>query len=104
MLMSIFFESKKTKVQKSHLNNLVALAKADGQISASERELIFKAAAGFGFENSEVEYLLENTKVVGRDMPATFNDRFEQLYDLVQLMLVDGEVSEEETDFAILMA
>lgn len=104
MFMSVFFESKQTKVQKNHLKNLISLAKADGKITNEEYNLIVKAANQFGYENSEVDALIESAEVIGRDMPESFDARFNQIYDIVELMLADGEVSEEEMDFAILLA
>jgi uncharacterized tellurite resistance protein B-like protein len=104
MLMSILFETKKTKIQKSHLKNLISLAKADGKISSAEMELIEKAAAKLGFKDTEIQSLIEDSKNTKITLPSNDSQRFDQLFELVQMMAVDGEISDEEMDFCILMA
>lgn len=102
--MSILFETKKTKIQKSHLKNLISLAKADGKISSAEMDLIEKAAAKFGFKETEIQSLIEDSNKTNFTIPSNDSQRFDQLFELVQMMTVDGEISDEEMDFCILMA
>ncbi|HEY8400630.1 MAG TPA: TerB family tellurite resistance protein [Cytophagaceae bacterium] len=104
MFMLTIFDTKKEKVQKSHLRNLVALAKADGIISDSEVELVFKAGKKSGFTTEEIADILEDAESIEFKAPLNDADRFDQIYDLVELMLADGNIEDEEMDFCIDLA
>jgi uncharacterized tellurite resistance protein B-like protein len=100
--MLTIFESKKT--EKSHLRNLIALAKADGRISEGELELINKAASKLGLKQSEVNGLLEVVTEKDLSIPSNDSERFDQIFELVQLMMADGKIEDSEMDFCILIA
>jgi uncharacterized tellurite resistance protein B-like protein len=102
--MLTIFESKKTKVQKSHVRNLVALAKADGQISSSELEFIHKIGVKQGLKAAEINSIIEESKSEVLELPLNDSDRFDQIFELVQMMTIDGEIDDNEMDFCILMA
>ena len=102
--MLTIFETKKVKAQKLHLKNLVALAKADGVISDAELELIYKAGERNGLKTYEVDSLIEDTEAGDIQVPSNDADRFDQVFDLVQLMLADGSIDNEEMDFCIQIA
>jgi uncharacterized membrane protein YebE (DUF533 family) len=92
-----FFENEQAKKIKSHLLNLAALAKADGHIDA--REMNFITAVG-----KKVQALVSGSKGANNDLPTTDSERFDQIFDLVDMMLADGIVDETEMDFCIMMA
>jgi uncharacterized membrane protein YebE (DUF533 family) len=100
--MLTLFESKKS--QKSHLRNLIALAKADGTVSANELKLIYAAGAKLGLKESEVAGLIE--VVTSNDVTVLASDaeRFDQVFELVQLMMADGSIEDAEMDFCISIA
>jgi uncharacterized tellurite resistance protein B-like protein len=102
--MLTIFETKKTKLQKNHLKNLVALAKADGVFSESEKEYIFKIGEKSGLKTQEIESLLADPITEEVKVPNNDSDRFDQIYDLVQMMLADGSIDDNEMDFCIKMA
>jgi uncharacterized tellurite resistance protein B-like protein len=104
MFMLTIFETKKTKLQKNHLKNLVALAKADGIFSESEKEYIFKIGEKSGLKVQEIESLLSDPMAEEVKIPSNDSDRFDQIYDLVQMMLADGSIDDNEMDFCIKMA
>lgn len=104
MFMLTIFESKKTKVQKSHVRNLVALAKADGQVSASELEFIQKIGVKQGLKEAEITSIIEDTKTKELELPLNDAERFDQIFELVQMMTIDGQIDDNEMDFCILMA
>ena len=99
-----FFESEETKKVKSHLTNLAALAKADGQMDAAELEFIISIGTRHGMRESDVRNLLSSSKKVEPNLPDNDSDRFDQIFDLVEMMLADGIVDESEMDFCIHMA
>ena len=98
------FESKKTKLLKNHLRNLVALSSADGNIDDSEKEILIKIGIRNGLKKVEVEKIIDNPGNTNF-VPATSDDeRFEQIYDLVELMLADGIAEDNELHFCVEMA
>ncbi|WP_324677851.1 TerB family tellurite resistance protein [Hymenobacter sp. GOD-10R] len=99
-----FFENEQTKKVKSHLINLATLAKADGHID--EREMSFIVAVGKknGMRPTEVRNIVANAGSVKMLIPDNDSERFDQIFDLVDMMLADGIVDENEMDFCIVMA
>ncbi|MBC6989473.1 MULTISPECIES: tellurite resistance TerB family protein [Hymenobacter] len=99
-----FFENEQTKKVKSHLMNLAALAKADGHID--EREMSFIVAVGKknGMRADEVRSIVANTGGTKMLIPENDSERFDQIFDLVDMMLADGVVDDHEMDFCINMA
>ncbi|WP_375417785.1 TerB family tellurite resistance protein [uncultured Hymenobacter sp.] len=99
-----FFENAQAKKIKSHLLNLAALAKADGHID--EREMSFIVAVGQknGLNAGKVKALVSGAQGMSSDIPNTDSERFDQIFDLVDMMLADGVVDETEMDFCIMMA
>jgi len=100
--MLTLFESKKS--QKSHLRNLIALAKADGIVSPKELELIYAAGEKLGLKKSEVAGLLEVVTFDDVTVLANDSERFDQIFELIQLMAADGAIEDAEMDFCITIA
>lgn len=98
------FESEETKRLKSHIINLGALAKIDGHLDALEMEHIIAIGQRKGMKAQEVQALLADSSRVKLTLPNNDLDRFDQIYDLVEMMLADGIVDEKEMDFCIDMA
>ncbi|NEM97110.1 tellurite resistance TerB family protein [Pontibacter burrus] len=98
------FESEETKRLKSHLTNLGALAKIDGHLDPAEINFIISIGTRHGMRASEVKDLLAGTDRVKPQLPSNDSERFDQLYDLVEMMLADGIVDENEMDFCMHMA
>jgi uncharacterized tellurite resistance protein B-like protein len=94
--MLTLFETKKTKAHKSHIMNLVQLAKADGKISRSESGLLIKIGERNGISAEEVFEMVDASDDFIYAKPETDEQRFNQLHDLVEMMGIDGEVSEKE--------
>lgn len=99
-----FFESEETKKIKSHLTNLAALAKVDGHMDSSEFDFIISIGTRHGMKSEDVRNLLSNAKKQQPTLPSNDSERFDQIYDLVEMMLADGIVDENEMDFCIQMA
>jgi uncharacterized membrane protein YebE (DUF533 family) len=99
-----FFENDQAKKIKSHLLNLAALAKADGHIDAREMNFILAVGKKNGMSSSNVKALVSGAKGASNDLPSTDSERFDQIFDLVDMMLADGVVDETEMDFCIMMA
>ncbi|WMJ73079.1 TerB family tellurite resistance protein [Cytophagaceae bacterium ABcell3] len=102
--MLTFFETKKTKHQKSHLRNLIALAKTDGFMSDSEIEYIFRVGDKMGLKYEDTQAVLEDVSVYDFVKPSNDDERFNEIFNLVQLMLVEGKIEDAEMDFCIEIA
>jgi uncharacterized membrane protein YebE (DUF533 family) len=99
-----FFENEQAKKIKGHLCNLAALAKADGHVDDREMNFIITVGKKNGVSASEVRKLVEGNSNCLSDLPSNDSERFDQIFDLVDMMLADGIVDETEMDFCIMMA
>ena len=99
-----FFENEQAKKIKGHLLNLAALAKADGHIDAREMNFILAVGKKNGVNSTDVQALISGSKDAGNELPTNDSERFDQIFDLVDMMLADGVVDETEMDFCIMMA
>lgn len=99
------FDSKRTakEVNKitSHFANLIALAKIDGHISDSEYELIYSIGEKHNLKSEDIDFLIDNSTNTEFILPTNDSERFDQIFDLVQLMLTDNVIDEAEIDFCI---
>ncbi|MFC6998150.1 tellurite resistance TerB family protein [Rufibacter roseus] len=95
------FESEETKRLKSHIINLGALAKIDGHLDASEIEHIISIGQRKGMKAQDIKALLADAGDTKMTMPNNDIDRFDQIYDLVEMMLADGIVDDSEMDFCL---
>jgi uncharacterized tellurite resistance protein B-like protein len=101
----VLFETKKTKNLKSHLANLVAIANSDGDFSVAEKRLIFDIGVKNGLSIDEVKKIIKSdSKSIEFKVPDNDSDRFDELYDLVSMMLADGECTEDEMSNCIELA
>jgi uncharacterized membrane protein YebE (DUF533 family) len=99
-----FFENEQAKKIKGHLCNLAALAKADGHIDDREMNFIVTVGKKNGVSATDVRKLVSGNTVCESDLPTNDSERFDQIFDLVDMMLADGIVDETEMDFCIMMA
>jgi len=99
-----FFENEQAKKIKGHLCNLAALAKADGNVDDREMNFIITVGKKNGVSAPEVRKLVAGNTNCTSDLPDNDSERFDQIFDLVDMMLADGIVNETELDFCIMMA
>lgn len=99
-----FFENAQAKKIQGHLLNLAALAKADGHIDEREMSFIIAVGQKNGLNASKVKALVADAQGMSTDIPNTDSERFDQIFDLVDMMLADGIVDETEMEFCIVMA
>jgi len=98
------FESKKKKQVKNHIKNLVSLSSADGNIDESEKEILIRIGTKKGLNRNEIQKIIDNPGNVDFLPASTDEERFEQIYDLVELMLADGVAEDNELHFCVEMA
>lgn len=98
------FESKEKKIIKSHVRHLVRLAKSDGILHSDELRFIKKVGKKNGLTDKEVDGIIQNPTSVDIVLPKDNDDKFFQIFDLVNLMLKDGEVNDAEIEFCMELA
>lgn len=99
-----FFENEEIKRVKNHIANLGALARVDGHIDSSELNYIIAVGQKNGLKPDDVRALIANAESVKVHIPENDSERFDQIYDLVEMMLADGIVDDNEMDFCMEMA
>lgn len=90
------FDSRDKKKRMSHIRNLVALACSDGNLDKNEMELISRIGLNGGLEPEELKRIFNRPESVKFYAPDSFKERFEQLYDMVMVMMIDGEFHQNE--------
>ena len=99
-----FFENEQSTMIRNHLQNLGALAKVDGHLDPSELNYIIAIGQKNGFKAEEVKSLVANSQNSHFHLPENDTERFDQIYDLVEMMLADGIVDDNEMEFCMEMA
>lgn len=97
--MLTLFENKEVRQSKSHLRNLVALAKADEKLAKSEVACIYKIGQRKGLSKNQIKSILKNTEYTESVIPGEISESFAHVCDLVSLMMADGVVDDREFKF-----
>lgn len=77
---------------KAQLSTLIQLANVDGEFAGEERALIMMLGKANGITEQEVLSLVEHPEPLPPMSTMTDDDRFEYLYNIVQLMKIDSQV------------
>ena len=85
--------------RKSHFRNIVAMVSKDGVIGDQEQAMLAFTAAKWGLSNDEAGVVLTNPDAVELHIPESGEDRFQQLYDLTEAMIIDGVMKAGEKQF-----
>ena len=93
------FESEEKRVVKSHLRQMVRLAMADGEFHKDEKKFILKVAKANDISRKDVDKIMDNPKSVDVHIPKNKDEKFDQIFDLVNLMTKAGRVTDAETEF-----
>ena len=84
---------------KEQLNVLINLAASDSKVADKEAKVIHMIGKANGLSKDEIEGMLKAPKPIG-DLSAFSEDqKFENLYYLIQLMKSDGQVFKSEIHF-----
>ncbi|MEQ8926628.1 MAG: hypothetical protein RLO81_12485 [Fulvivirga sp.] len=80
----------------SHIKNLIEIAAADGNFDDVEYSLLKKIAKKHGISESKLKDIKNNPETVEFEIPEKAEEKFEQFYDLVHMMIVDKHIHQEE--------
>ena len=90
---------------EEQLSILVHLSKADNFVAEQESKLIHAIGNKHGLSHEEIEMIIDNPRPIANDMTSLPPDeKFEYLFNIVQLMKIDKKVYQKEIDFCEKMA
>ncbi len=90
--------SKAHKQKLAHFANIIKLARVDFVINGDEQELLDRLAKQLGIEKQEYKNVLENPDAYPINPPVTYDERIERLYNLTNMIFIDGEIIGDEVD------
>ena len=100
--LSLFRQGKGTA--RSHMKNLIEMAAVDGNFDDVEYDLLKSIAKRNGISESKLKDIRENPQGIVFEVPAEKDKKFQQLYDLVNMMTIDKAVHAEEAKLCQLFA
>lgn len=78
------------------LKNLVMLAAADGRVTDSELAVLLAVASRENISPDDFNRVIEDPDSITIDLPEDEDTKLAYLRDMVALMMVDGELEEQE--------
>ena len=84
---------------KEQLNVLINLAASDKSVAEKEAKVIHMIGKVNGVSKDEIDAMLKNPKPIGDLNTFTEDQKFENLYLLIQLMKSDGQVFKSEIHY-----
>lgn len=88
---------------RTHLNLLVQLAKVDGVVVQDEIDLIKQIGEANGMSSNEISSCFEDPNLVENLDHLSDDEKYEYIYNIVQLMKIDGRLYKEEISFCAKM-
>ncbi|MFK7951282.1 MAG: TerB family tellurite resistance protein [Ekhidna sp.] len=89
---------------RSHLNMLVQLARVDGVVVKEEIDLIKKIGKANGMSSEDISESFDDPSLIEEMDDLTDDLRYDYMYNVVQLMKVDGRIYKEEIKFCARIA
>lgn len=96
MSFSDFVTDHGNRIAKQHYLNLIEVFKVDGVISPEEFALLHKEGRKFGLTDEEIDKLITRKSDHPFHAPYSLEEKFEQLYNITEMMLADESVTEAE--------
>ena len=84
------------KVNRGYFLNLVQVAKIDGVIQENEYRLLHKEGRKFGLTDPEIDQLISSEEPDNYHPPYSLQDKFEELYNIAEMIMADEVVTESE--------
>lgn len=89
---------------RTHLNLLVQLARVDGVVVQDEIDLIKQIGEANGMSSAEISASFEDPSLIEDMSHLSDDEKYEYIYNIVQLMKIDGRLYKEEIRFCAKMA
>lgn len=94
-----FFEHQYLSYKKNHIKNLLALARADGDLHPKEEKLLFRIGRRYGLKDRQIKSLLDSDEKYTVVIPDNHNDKMNLIYDLLLMIHADEKVVKTEVRF-----
>jgi len=91
-----FITDNGKRVNKESFVHLIQVALADGEIDSNELALLHRFGKRFSLTDQEVDLLVKAESTHFYSPPYELEKRFEQLYNAVEIILVDNQISPGE--------
>lgn len=88
----------------SHFRNLVVMALKDGKLAPPERDMLAFLANKWGLTGAQANEVLANPDRIKLVLPKSDEGKFAQLYDITEMMIIDGVVGAQEKALCIGLA
>jgi hypothetical protein len=92
------FKTDHEGIRRSHVKNLLSVAMADGHLDVEEWELLVAIAKVFGLSEEEILNIKEHPETVKFIPPRKYEDKVQQIQDLVAVMTIDDNINKRELD------
>lgn len=92
------FKTDHDGIRRSHIKNLISIAMIDGHLDQGEWELLTSIARVLGMSAEEIESIKNNPESVRFVPPRKYEDKVEQIHDLVAIMTIDGQINAKELE------
>jgi uncharacterized tellurite resistance protein B-like protein len=92
----IFFQSKASKERMSAVMNAIVVMQADGKVTEEEKKMLMAICQRVGLTESEFKKIMNRPDKIKFTPPQSDKERVSQIYDAVWMMMVDGEIDEDE--------
>lgn len=87
---------RKHEIKLEHINNLIAVAFADGVFDTEEVDFLYEKAEEFNIPKDQIKASIENADKLNFMVPQNTEDREDQLADIVFMMMIDGDIHDKE--------
>ncbi|GAB5415981.1 MAG: hypothetical protein Crog4KO_07620 [Crocinitomicaceae bacterium] len=95
-----YFESGERSAQMGLFNNLVMLARVDGEVAASEQNLLNRIASRLGLTAEQVQEILDHPEAYPMMPPSSKEERFDRFIQFIEMICIDGVVDPAEENLA----
>lgn len=89
---------------KSHMKNLIEMAAVDGNFDTVEYDLLKAIAKRNNISESQLKEIRNNPGGIKFEVPTDSKVKFGQLYDLVNMMVIDKSIHPEELKLSEIFA
>ena len=94
------FDHPSKKQDKEHFINLIQVALADEMLDKSESDMLHRFGRRMGFTDPEIDNLIKASSKTAYIPPYELSKRFEQVYDIVKMVLADDVIDKNEMRLA----
>lgn len=94
------FESGGQSANKGLFNNLVMLARVDGEVAASEQNLLNRIAKRLALTNEQVKEIMEHPGSYPMVPPVSKEERYDRFIQFVEMICIDGVIDPAEDKLA----